>query len=210
MTDRRRHHGGAGARAGAALLALLLALGPVADAGAQLGGSPPRSDPLPPRVGTGTGGGGDGGGGNGEDSGPGIGRPPYERPRRDIYIFRDRSFGARLPERERVIVVPAPRAPAEAAPPPETGPPDPGSPRSVAVPRGREAGGRRWTEGEPLPEGVPHVTLDWRTYGLPEPAPGRIYARVGRDVLLIEAATRRVIQAVDPEAGGGAEDGAEG
>jgi Ni/Co efflux regulator RcnB len=41
------------------------------------------------------------------------------------------------------------------------------------------------------------VTLDWAYYGLPEPAPGHIYVRIRRDVLLIEAASARVEGRID-------------
>jgi hypothetical protein len=53
-----------------------------------------------------------------------------------------------------------------------------------------------WAPGDALPEGVPHVTLDPVAYGLPEPPPGEKYARVGNEVLRIDAATRRVAEVV--------------
>jgi Ni/Co efflux regulator RcnB len=51
--------------------------------------------------------------------------------------------------------------------------------------------------GEALPGNLPHVTLDWREFELPEPPPGRLYARVGRDVLVITA-TGRIVESVLP------------
>jgi Ni/Co efflux regulator RcnB len=45
---------------------------------------------------------------------------------------------------------------------------------------------------------LPHVTLAWRQFDLPEPPPGRLYARVGRDVLLITAAGRIVESVLPP------------
>lgn len=55
---------------------------------------------------------------------------------------------------------------------------------------------RTWTLGEPLPRSTPHVTLAPSVYGLPRPPAGQTYARVGADVLLIEATTRRVMSVV--------------
>ena len=52
--------------------------------------------------------------------------------------------------------------------------------------------------GEALPPNLPHVTLDWRQFDLPEPPPGQIYARVKRDVLLITA-TGRIVKKVVPQ-----------
>ncbi|HUF86400.1 MAG TPA: RcnB family protein, partial [Thermohalobaculum sp.] len=55
-----------------------------------------------------------------------------------------------------------------------------------------------YTVGAPLPPGTPFVALDWRQYRLPEPPRGLIYARVGRDVLLIDPASRAVERRLDP------------
>jgi len=52
--------------------------------------------------------------------------------------------------------------------------------------------------GDILPPGVPHVTLDWRGYDLPEPPAGRVYARVGRSVLLITASDRVIEDVLPP------------
>ena len=100
---------------------------------------------------------------------------------------------------DRIILVPVPQpqpaAPEPAAPEPAP-PPDP---RGPAIQRARGAAAEDpVVVGEPLPQNVPHVTLDWRSYGLPEPPPGLVYARVGRAVLLIDPATRVVERRVDP------------
>lgn len=136
--------------------------------------------------------------------------PPEKRPenRRD----RDDRFDRRRvhpfflfpdddDDDERVILVPVP-APTPRPPEPEaeaarTAPPP--DPRGPAIRRARGAGtDSPVTVGEPLPGNVPHVTLDWRSYGLPEPPAGLVYARVGRDVVLIDPATRVVERRVDP------------
>ncbi len=103
----------------------------------------------------------------------------------------------RAPE---VVVVPPPRpAPPEPEPAPvrkPAPPPDPRGPLTVPV-RGAAAG-PVYSVGAPLPPDLPHVTLDWRRYGLPEPPAGLVYARVGRDVLLIDPVSRRVERRVEP------------
>lgn len=105
-------------------------------------------------------------------------------------------------DRDETVVVPPPApppAPVPLASPVDQPPPDPRG-RSRFVPaRGVAAEPSAYTIGEPLPPGVPHVTLDWAYYRLPEPPPGRIYARVGRDVLLIEAASRVVVGRIERE-----------
>lgn len=102
-------------------------------------------------------------------------------------------------EPERIVVVPA--TPAAPEPPPAAAPaappPDPRGPRFVPV-RGTVSE-PAYNVGEPLPDGVPFVTLGWEHYGLPEPPPGLVYARVGRDVVLLDPATRMVTRRVDPE-----------
>lgn len=94
-----------------------------------------------------------------------------------------------------------PVAPPVAAAPPEpeppAPPPDPRGPLFLSPARGAEAADDAWQVGDALPTGVPQVTLDWRSYDLPEPPAGRIYARVGRTVLLITASDR-VIESVLP------------
>jgi hypothetical protein len=107
---------------------------------------------------------------------------------------------------ETAAVPPAePATPPQAVPgeEPPPGPPDPlGAPRFLPA-RGAAPAEPLYEVGEPLPPDVPHVTLDWRHYRLPEPPPGRIYVRVGRAVLLIEAASRvverRVIERPETE-----------
>lgn len=99
-----------------------------------------------------------------------------------------------------VVVVPTPRpAPPEPEPEPvrePAPPPDPRGPLTVPV-RGAAAE-PGYSVGEPLPPDLPHVTLDWRRYGLPEPPAGLVYARVGREVLLIDPVSRRVERRVEP------------
>lgn len=100
-----------------------------------------------------------------------------------------------------VIVITEPKEPEadeEEAKTPEVTPPPITSPRTVALARGRTVPPPPFQIGSQLPRSVPHVTLDWRTHGLPQPPLGQIYARVRTDVLLIDAATRRVIGMVDP------------
>ncbi|HUF56229.1 MAG TPA: RcnB family protein [Thermohalobaculum sp.] len=55
--------------------------------------------------------------------------------------------------------------------------------------------------GQRLPQGRPHVALDWEDYDLPEPPPGQTYVRFDGAVLLIESATRVVREVVWPPAG---------
>jgi Ni/Co efflux regulator RcnB len=101
-------------------------------------------------------------------------------------------------DREPEPAPPAPPAPPEVAAPPEPAPPpDPRGPLWLTPARGAAPEAERWQLGEALPPGLPHVTLDWRLHGLPAPPPGRIYVRVGRDVLLITAG-ERVVELVVP------------
>lgn len=53
-----------------------------------------------------------------------------------------------------------------------------------------------WAQGDLLPDSVPHVTLDAVAYGLPQPPLGEKYARVGNDVLRIDAGSRRIVEVV--------------
>lgn len=53
---------------------------------------------------------------------------------------------------------------------------------------------KRYTVGEPLPSDIEIVLVP--DSGLPPAGPGRIYARVDGDLLLIAEATRKVIEAV--------------
>lgn len=101
--------------------------------------------------------------------------------------------------REETIVIvnpPAPPPPPEpevvAAPPP---PPDPRGPR-FAPARGVVPIGPRYVVGSPLPRREPYVALDWRKFELPEPVVGQEYIRLGRDVMLIDSASRVVIEVV--------------
>lgn len=112
---------------------------------------------------------------------------PYYR------IYRDDRVET-VPERQAPRVEPPVTvAPAEPLPPP----PDPRGPLRLMA-RGGEPASAPYNVGEALPTGLPHVTLDWRRYDMPEPPPGRIYARVGRDVLLITAIGRVVEKILPP------------
>lgn len=100
----------------------------------------------------------------------------------------------RIIERETVIIqppaaAPPPAPPVAKAPPP---PPDPHG-RARTLPARGATGPREWALGDTLPHGVPHVTLDPVAYGLPRPPDGQLYARVGGDVLRIEAGSRRIL-----------------
>jgi len=143
---------------------------------------------------------------------PGIVRRPPEsapeRPRRKHWHRHDRDGPWLRFYREDTLPETAPSDPPPPArppaPPPEAiapaeppPPPDPQGPLRLSPARGALPGTERWLLGEALPPDLPHVTLDWRRYDLPEPPPGRIYARVGRSVLLITAG-ERVVEAVLP------------
>lgn len=99
-----------------------------------------------------------------------------------------------------VIVQPAPVEPPpediETAEPPP--PPDPRGPLRRKPARGVAPAVAAYTVGEPLPPDVPHVTLGWEIYAFPEPSPGHIYARVGREILLIVADSRMVVRVLPP------------
>ncbi len=130
-------------------------------------------------------------------------RPHRRRYPRTRYLYIERDA---QDEFDRHFRSPPRAAPAEPEPAPEpapeeAGPPDPARPGAHAFPRGAAAPASGYAVGDRLPEDRPHVTLDWRTYGLPEPPAGQIYARVGDAVLLIESATRRVVARVEPETG---------
>lgn len=120
--------------------------------------------------------------------------PRLEPPR--ILIVEEQADGVQLrpgsaPERQ---ARPDPADDAEAAAAPVLA--VPGGRISV---RGRGTAADTITVGRPLPADLPHVTLDWRTYGLPEPPPGEIYARVGRDVVLIDPASRVVVELLEAD-----------
>lgn len=113
-----------------------------------------------------------------------------------VVVVRDRDYG--LPPKvtltEPEATAPAPEAPAAVATPLNAH----AGPRFVGA-RGAAPAAAAWTLNQPLPRGVPQLTLtDWRAYGLDAPGPGQSYARVGGDVLLIESATRRVVRALPP------------
>jgi hypothetical protein len=113
------------------------------------------------------------------------------------YLYSRHYRGYRV-EREPV---PAP-VPVEVAPPPPIAvapppPPDPWGPLRRTPARGIAPIAVPYSLGEALPPDLPHVTLNWRQFDLPEPPPGQLYARVGHDVLLITA-TGRIVESVVP------------
>lgn len=56
---------------------------------------------------------------------------------------------------------------------------------------------RVYVVGQPLPADVTYVRIDdWRHYGLSAPRSGTHYARVDGDVLLMQNATRQVVEAI--------------
>lgn len=124
-----------------------------------------------------------------------VKRHPRRRHRRPFFVF-PHIHEHRAPETV-VIETPAPPPP-EAVPAEPPSPPDPRGP--LILPARGAAMAAPYTVGEPLPAGLPHVALDWRQHGLPEPPPGLAYARVGRDVLLIDPATRMVERRLEPDA----------
>jgi len=147
---------------------------------------------------------------------PGWHFAPYYYPHYDYQPYYDYEPSYDDEDDGDVVVVPdtptappaEPAAPAAAAAvPAEQPPPDPRGearflPARGAAP-GAAPGAAGFEIGQPLPPGLPQVTLDWRFYRLPEPPPGRIYVRIGRAVLLIEAASRIVESEVTPAAAGG-------
>jgi Ni/Co efflux regulator RcnB len=109
--------------------------------------------------------------------------PPYYRSYRE----------ERVETRPEPVAPPAPVVVAPVEPPP---PPDPRGPVRLTA-RGSAPVAARYVVGEALPADLPHVTLDWRQFDLPEPPAGQIYARVGRDVLLIST-NGRIVESVVP------------
>jgi len=93
---------------------------------------------------------------------------------------------------------PPPVAVAPPEPEPPAPPPDPRGPLFLSPARGSAEAAETWQVGDILPPGVPHVTLDWRGYDLPQPPAGRVYARVGRSVLLITASDRVIEDVLPP------------
>ncbi len=135
---------------------------------------------------------------------PWVRRRAEKRPQRrrhdGIFLF-GRQFRGHHRHRERepapVEVRPVPVPPVAAAPVEPSPPPDPRGPLRRTPARGIVPAEAPYRLGEALPPGLPHVTLAWRQFDLPEPPPGQLYARVGRDVLLITAAGR-VVESVLP------------
>lgn len=93
-----------------------------------------------------------------------------------------------------VVQVAAP-APSEPAAQPDR-PPQPLDPRGRIKVVDEERATDAWSPGDVLPDDVPQVTLDYAAYGLPMPPLGEEYARIGNDVLRIDAGTRRVTEVV--------------
>jgi Ni/Co efflux regulator RcnB len=115
----------------------------------------------------------------------------HKRPRRPVIPV---IIGRERVERETVFVpvpvaIPAP-PPRPVIPEP---PPDPRGPAARLPARGVIADRVTLTAGDTIDGGVPLVMLDWRGHALPEPAPGDAWVRLGRQVVLIEIATRRVV-----------------
>ncbi|MEM9146048.1 MAG: RcnB family protein [Pseudomonadota bacterium] len=138
-----------------------------------------------------------------------IGRP--YRPRRKtgqrlVLIDRGDPLDRLSPPEQQIILVPGPPEPETTTPEtttpgaaePDPGPPDPASPIRRSFARGAAVPPPRYRIGQALPRRLPQVTLNWRSYALPEPPPGEIYVRVGRDLLRIEAASRVVTDLVAP------------
>ncbi len=125
-----------------------------------------------------------------------IHRQPKRRPHQR-FLFVPRFHGHRQREPAPAAVGPVPAPPVVATPAEPPPPPDPRGPLRLTPARGIVPAAARYRIGEALPPDLPHVTLAWRQFGLPEPPPGRLYARVGRDVLLITA-TGRVVERVLP------------
>ncbi|MBY8974730.1 RcnB family protein [Rhodobacteraceae bacterium NNCM2] len=129
------------------------------------------------------------------------------RERKDYWRHK-RRYGPAYPplyygdtiRREEQVVVIQPPAP---IPPPKPEflepilPPDMRGPR-FAPARGLPPPIPGYVVGEPLPPGEPYVALDWWQFDLPEPVIGREYIRIGNDVLLIDSASRMVLERVEP------------
>jgi Ni/Co efflux regulator RcnB len=129
-----------------------------------------------------------------------TGLRPKHRHHHGLSLSRHHFHGHhRHRAREPVAVgpPPAPVPPVVAAPVEPPPPPDPRGPLRLTSARGIVPAEAPYIIGEALPTGLPHVTLAWRQFDLPEPPPGQLYARVGRDVLLITA-TGRIVESVLP------------
>jgi len=84
------------------------------------------------------------------------------------------------------------------APAPAVAPAEPRGPLRLRPARGVAPAETAYSLGEALPPNLPHVTLNWQQFDLPEPPPGQLYVRIGNDVLLITAAGRIVESVVPP------------
>ncbi len=115
------------------------------------------------------------------------------RDKRPLYIIYP-SSRSNVTESPDPAVEPAKtEARAIVEPTPAAAPPAPDPKGAASRHRARGAiGQRNWTVGDYLPSGVPHVKLAANVYDLPTEPDGKIYARVRRDVLLIDAVTRRI------------------
>jgi len=128
-------------------------------------------------------------------------RRAERRRHRGLFLFGRHFHGShRRRAREPVPVQPppAPAPPVVVAPAEPPPPPDPHGPLWLTPARGIAPAAAPYRLGEALPPGLPHVTLAWRQFDLPEPPRGRLYARVGRDVLLITAGGRVVERVLPP------------
>lgn len=84
----------------------------------------------------------------------------------------------------------------------EADPADPRAPSRRVPARGRLADSPATPEpGQRLSASAPRVTLNWRSYDLPEPPVGALYVRLGRQILLIDQTDRRVLGYYDPALG---------
>lgn len=127
------------------------------------------------------------------------GHRDWKRHHRGLHakFLRPRSYllpygGADVIVREVIVPVPVPaERPAAVAEPARV------EPRGRVRLVGEEEGiVGDWAPGDRLPDNVPHVALDPVAYGLPDPPFGEKYARVGNDVLRIEAGSRRIVEIV--------------
>lgn len=133
--------------------------------------------------------------------GSGIIRDRRDRPHRPrrwyrppTVIYIDRT------EREPAAPTETPPTPAPPPAPPETEEAEPLDPRGTHrrhLARGAEVDDTTWRPGQVLPPDMPYVKLSPEAYGLPEPPQGRIYARIGRDVLIIDPVSRVIEEVVE-------------
>ncbi|MFQ5565250.1 MAG: RcnB family protein [Paracoccaceae bacterium] len=135
--------------------------------------------------------------------GAGAAMPRAERYAELQYRHGYFVFGRHFRNRQRHRDHKAARTPAPAesrpVPVPAAAPakPNPRGPLRLMPARGVAPGATPYTVGEALPANLPHVTLAWRRFDLPEPPPGRLYARVGGDVLLITI-DERIVESILP------------